>query len=106
MWCSIKVTAVISVFGQMRKPRLHSSVHNLLFKTLHRSRRGALTNVWINILLYKVFNSCWANVIISLGVVEPEERPLYSKGLWLTAVLQFIGEILIQISSSPLASRG
>lgn len=103
---AVSVTAVIAAFGQMSKPRLQSLVHNLLFITFHRSRRGAQTHMWINILLYKVFNWCWANVLIFLGVVEPEERLLYSKGLWLPAVLQFIGEIRIQISSSPLTAGG
>lgn len=81
VWCSIKVTAVISVFGQ-RKPRLHNLVHHLLFIAFHRSSRGAQTHVWINTLLCKVFSWCWANVIF-LGMMKPKERPLYSKGLWL-----------------------
>lgn len=53
---AVSVTAVIAAFGQMSKPRLQSLVHNLLFITFHRSRRGAQTHMWVNMLLYKVFN--------------------------------------------------
>lgn len=108
VWYGIKVTAIISVFRQMKKSRLCNLIHNLLFITFHRSRRGAWICVWINILLHEIMHSWWTDVTSFLGPNTTGARgktPLDSKGLWLRPVLQIMGEILIPISSSPLTSR-
>lgn len=106
MWYSIKVTAIVSVFGQMVKSRLCNLVHNELFIALHRSRRGAWIYVWVTVLLPGIMHLCWVNVTSFLEVLEPEERPPvhYSRGFG--PVLQVIGGVLVPISSSSLTSRG